>query len=105
MDNPFETIGHRLDKIEKLLAELHRNDNTIPRCNISPDPQQNSLIKIDQAAFLTGYKSGYLYELVHKNAIPYIRRGRSIRFDPEELDTWMRAGHPVILKEAIRRMK
>jgi len=62
-------------------------------------------VKIDEAVKITGYKKGYIYELVFKNAIPYIKIGRSIRFDPEELDTWMRAGRPHILDQTIKSLK
>lgn len=101
MDNPFEKIDHRLDDIEKKMSEvvdmLQKKDSSIPKTVID-----EKLVKIDRAAEITGYKKGYLYELVFKNAIPYIRINRSIRFDPEELERWMRAGRPKVLNDLIR---
>jgi excisionase family DNA binding protein len=101
MDNPFEKIDHRLDSIEKKMFEvvdmLQKKDSLIAKT-----VTDEKLVKIERAAEITGYKKGYLYELVFKNAIPYIRINRSIRFDPEELERWMRSGRPKVLNDLIR---
>ncbi|MCC8088036.1 MAG: helix-turn-helix domain-containing protein [Rikenellaceae bacterium] len=41
---------------------------------------------MDRACEITGYKKGYIYELVHHNKIPYIKKGHSLRFNTEELE-------------------
>lgn len=101
MDNPFEKIDHRLNDIEKKISEvvgmLQKKEPPISEKIID-----EHLVKIDRAAEITGYKKGYLYELVYKNAIPYVKINRSIRFDPVELDKWMRAGRPHVLNDLIR---
>lgn len=102
MTNPFENIENRLDKLEKILTNL--GEAMFQKHEPTHEPQ-NKLIKIDQAVALTGYKKGYIYELVHRNAIPFIKRGRSVRFDPTELEAWMRADRPNIIQETIKRLK
>lgn len=105
MDNPFESLNRRLDRLENLIQSV--------LTNIIPQQTQNhwressipKLIKVDQAAELTGYKRGYIYELIHRNAIPFIKRGRSVRFDPQELEYWMRAGRPNMIQSTINRMR
>lgn len=101
MNNPFELIEQRLDNIEKKMSDvvdiLQKKDPPIADRVID-----ERLVRIDRAAEITGYKKGYLYELVYKNAIPYVRINRSIRFDPFELDKWMRAGRPHVLNDLIR---
>lgn len=101
MNNPFEQIDKRLDSIEKQMSAvvdiLQKKDSPIAEAVID-----EKLVKIDRAAEITGYKKGYLYELVYKNAIPYVRINRSIRFDPIELVKWMRAGRPKVLDDVIR---
>lgn len=101
MDNPFEQIERRLDNIEKKVSDVVNmlQEKNSPILDTAIDER---LVKIERAAEITGYKKGYLYELVYKNAIPYVRVNRSIRFDPVELDKWMRAGRPHILKDLIR---
>ena len=62
------------------------------------------LIKIAEAATETGFKRGYLYELVSKKAIPFHKRGHSLRFSRKELRDWIRAGRPAILQQAVEGM-
>ena len=38
-----------------------------------------------------GLSRGRVYELVSDEAIPHIRIGRSILFDPERIETWIEA--------------
>lgn len=101
MNNPFEQLEEKLDNIERKMSLvvdiLQKKDSTIAEIVID-----ERLVKIDRAAEITGYKKGYIYELVYKNAIPFIRINRSIRFDPVELDKWMRAGRPKVLNDVIR---
>ena len=102
MTNPFEALEHRLDRLEKILTNL--GEAVIQNSEPQSQPT-NKLVKIEQAAIQTGYKKGYIYELVHRNAIPYIKRGRSVRFDPEELEAWMRAERPNIIQETIKSLR
>lgn len=105
MINPFDAINDRFDTIEKLISEL--KDMYLKKIEVISNTggTEPRLIKIDEAAKLIGYKKGYIYELIYRNAIPYIKKGRSIRFDPTELDAWMRSDRPNILKEVITEMK
>ncbi len=104
MTNPFELLNERLDRLENLFInfteKILKKEETE-----SPNVKQPKLVKIDEAARITGYKKGYIYELIFRNAIPHIKRGRSIRFDPEELDAWMRSGRPHILNQTIKALK
>lgn len=102
MTNPFEIIIQRLDHIEHLISNQ-------PKPILEPTTdmdKDNDMIKIDQAATYTGYKKNYLYELVHRNEIPVVRRanGRGIRFSKKELTAWMNAGRPSIIKETIKSL-
>lgn len=101
MNNPFEQLEQRLDDIDKKMSAvvdmLQKKDSPIAETVID-----ERLIKIGRAAEITGFTKGYLYELVYKNAIPYVRINRSIRFDPVELDKWMRAGRLHVLADVIK---
>lgn len=44
---------------------------------------------ISVASRITGYSVNYLYHLASSGAIPYVKRGRSLRFDVNELQQWM----------------
>lgn len=82
MNNPFEEIFKRLDSIEKLIRPVIQG-------NQSSESNPPTLVKIVVASQLTGYSVNYLYHLVSKGAIPHVRRGRSLRFDINQLHDWM----------------
>lgn len=97
--NPFEVIDARLSNIETLLQDLTTKQTTPAPVEALPD-----LIKIKEAETETGYKRGYIYELVSKKAIPFHKRGNSLRFSRSELRDWIRAGRPAILQQAVESL-
>ena len=97
--NPFEVIDARLTNIETLLQDLKTNQPAPAPVETLPD-----LIKIKEAEIETGFKRGYLYELVSKKAIPFHKRGHSLRFSRNELRNWIKAGRPAILQQAVENM-
>lgn len=103
MINPFDVLNQRLERLENLFVNF--TEKILSKESTQQNIVQPKLVKIDEAVKITGYKKGYIYELIFKNAIPYIKIGRSIRFDPQELDTWMRAGRPHILDSTIKSLK
>lgn len=51
------------------------------------------LLTYTDASRLLAIPVGTLYALVHQHRIPHIRLGhRTVRFDPDELATWVDAG-------------
>ena len=50
----------------------------------------NELLKTEQVAQMTGYAVGYIYQLVHKREIPYIKlNGRGLRFIRADIAAWI----------------
>ena len=84
MNNPFEEIFKRLENIEKMIA---------PVMGAQPEERQDGkepvLVKISVASGITGYSVNYLYHLASTGAIPCVKRGRTLRFDTNELKRWM----------------
>jgi len=103
MLNPFEHIDLRLDRIEQLVRGISEQQATEAN---TPPPAENlpDLVKIEEAANITGFKQGYLYELVNKNTIPFHRVGRSLRFSRRELEAWIKSGRPQMLAQAASNM-
>lgn len=83
MTNPFEEIFKRLENIEKMISPV------ISSSSEEPDSRQSVLVKISVASRITGYSVNYLYHLASSGAIPCVKRGRSLRFDVDELQRWM----------------
>ena len=83
MNNPFEEIFKRLENIEKMISPVV---GTQPK---GRDGKEPVLVRISVASRITGYSVNYLYHLASSGAIPYVKRGRSLRFDVNELQQWM----------------
>lgn len=50
-----------------------------------------TLLTYDETAKFLGLKKSTLYSMVCRNAIPHTRwSGRSVRFDLEELERWLK---------------
>lgn len=103
MNNPFDELNSKLNHITDLILDL--KDQTRQPATNPAGPTAQKLVKIEEAAKITSYSKGYIYELVFNKAIPFIRRGRSLRFDPDELDAWMRAGRPSVIQKTIKLLK
>ena len=84
MNNPFEEIFKRLENIEKMIA---------PVTGTQPEERQDGkapvLVNISVASGITGYTVNYLYHLASTRMILCVKRGRTLRFDMEELKKWM----------------
>ena len=83
MNNPFEEIFKRLENIEKMIS---------PVVGAQPkgrDGKEPVLVRISVASSITGYSVNYLYHLASTRAIPCVKRGRTLRFDANELKRWM----------------
>jgi len=49
-----------------------------------------SLLTIEEAAHLLQVKISWLYERTRTNEVPHIKLGKYLRFDQDELLTWVR---------------
>lgn len=83
MNNPFEEIFKRLENIEKMISPVV---DAQPKGRDSKEPV---LVRISVASSITGYSVNYLYHLASTGAIPCVKRGRTLRFDANELKRWM----------------
>ena len=92
-------LDRRFDKIEQKLSVL-----TEQLSSVQPIPP-NRLVDIKGAAVITRFKPSYIYGLVHQKKIPHVKFGHSVRFDPRELDAWMRQGRPEIEKLGLKKLQ
>lgn len=56
--------------------------------SIEPTP----LLDVEYPVKRTGLKRDRIYELCRLNLFPHIRFGRRIRFDPNQIEEWIRNG-------------
>ncbi len=86
MNNPFEVIDQRLNRIEELLIELTK------RLPSSTGVVAAEVGGIELAQQLTCLSKARLYALVAARQIPHAKRGNKLYFNRAELQTWIAAG-------------
>jgi len=47
------------------------------------------LLDVTQLCELLGVKPAWVYEMVRKGVIPYVRLGKLLRFRPEKIEEWL----------------
>ncbi len=80
MENPFEIILEKLDRIEDKLNRQERDKIEV-----------DELMDIDDLGKYIGYQRTSIYGLVQKNKIPYIKRGK-LFFRKSDIDIWLNRG-------------
>jgi len=80
MENPFELILERLDRIEKAIAALNTT-NPIQVTNTPMDVKDLSVyLKLSVSA---------IYKLTSTNEIPHYKSGKRLYFKKEDIDEWI----------------
>ncbi len=80
MENPFELILERLDRIEKAIAALNTT-NPIQVNNTPMDVKDLSeYLKLSVSA---------IYKLTSTSEIPHYKSGKRLYFKKEEIDEWI----------------
>ena len=96
MNNPFELLDARLSNIESLLLDLKHSAN-----NLTPNPDKNDLLTIQQAGEFLHLSVPTLYLKVSKSEIPVCKLpgSRRLWFSKQELTDWIKTGRKQTLAE------
>jgi len=83
MENPFETIDKRLERIEILLEKLvtQQNDNS--------EISYNKPMTAKELGIYLNLSVYTIYGLVHKRSIPFIKKGNRLYFQKKVIDEWL----------------
>jgi len=81
MENPFEILEARLERIESMLR------------NISNGTTKDRPLKVENAAKLLGCSKSKIYHLTSREEIPFYRQGKFLYFFEDELLNWLRDNH------------
>lgn len=82
MNNPFETIVDKLDKIESLLQHFQSN---VTAQSQSKDSNPDELITRKEAAIILGISLPTLHDYTTRGVIPAYRIGSRVRFKKIEI--------------------
>ena len=83
MENPFEVIIERLDRIENALNQLlngKKNDDV---------PIGDHLMNIQDVAEYLSLSVSTVYGKCHRNDIPRIKKGKRLYFLKNDIDAWL----------------
>lgn len=80
MENPFELILERLDRIEKAIQNLN---------HISDIPDVNQIMNISEVAKYIKVAKTSIYGMTHRNTIPHYKSGKRLYFKKADIDEWI----------------
>lgn len=80
MENPFEIILERLDRIEKAINKLSANG---PLANI------NDQMDVKYLAAYLKISASTIYKFTSTRSIPYYKNGKRLFFKREEINDWI----------------
>lgn len=84
MENPFETILMRLERIENLIKEL-MGERTVDETNATNDV----LLNVNQAAKYIHLSVSSIYKFTSQKEIPHYKKGKRLYFKKSELRDWL----------------
>ena len=84
MDNPFEIINQRLERIENLLENIYSNSQ-----NDNTNNSYTDILDLQQLASYLNVSKSYLYKMTSNNIIPHFKRGKKLYFDKEIVTKWV----------------
>lgn len=84
MENPFEIINNRLERIEKLLKNIYaindikNNDEKVPE-----------IMNVKEVASYLSIKPSAVYQYASTRVIPHYKRGKRLYFQKNEINNWV----------------
>jgi excisionase family DNA binding protein len=84
------------DTLPKAVAQLFDKLENIERLLLSKSndaqPEEDKLLKIQEAAEILHLSVPTVYDLVHKSKVPVCKRGNRLYFSKKELTAWIMSG-------------
>ena len=83
MENPFEIIYDKLERIETMLG------NTFESIGKDEIKITSKIMTIKQVSEYLGLSKSHLYKLTSTHNIPHSKRGKRLYFDTEKINEWV----------------
>jgi excisionase family DNA binding protein len=84
MENPFEIINQRLDRIEFLLEKISSNIGNNNVKNTYPE-----IMGVKELADYLKVSTSYVYKMTSSNQIPHSKNGKKLYFNKEKVTEWV----------------
>lgn len=85
--------------VEQLLQLLSHSSQA------KPLPGPKKLLSVGEVAELLGYKISNIYALTHRREIPFMKKGRKLWFNEEEINQWVKSGRKKTVAELQESLK
>ena len=94
MENPFEIILNKLDRIETLILS---KDCTF----IAPieKTKTSNVLNLKQLSDFIGFSVSSIYKKTSQRDIPHYKQGKKLYFNKEEIENWLLANKITSKKE------
>jgi excisionase family DNA binding protein len=89
MENPFNEILIRIDKLEAKIDGLKLNGS-----------EKDEIFNVTETAKFLGLAKQTVYQLVSRNAIPVMKRAGKLYFSRQEIEKWLKANRRISAAEA-----
>lgn len=97
MENPFENLDCRLERIEQYLIALNEKVNL----ENSDQDSVDQMLTVEEAAGLLKLSKQTLYRYVQLKVIPVHKKGKRLYFIKSELVDWVKTGRKKTMDEII----
>ena len=89
-DLPMEDLPELLGRLERARAAVWVKILSAPRPagNTGSKKVVPALMTVSEVAAVLRFPPGHAYELIRSSELPAVRRGRSVRVRPEDLEAW-----------------
>ena len=84
MENPFEEIIERLERIENILQNMEGIK--------FPLGTNKELFNVNEVADYLNVTKGTIYKFTSNSEIPHIKKGKRLLFKKSEIDLWLEQG-------------
>ena len=98
MENPFEIINQRLERIEVLLQKLYEVTN-VTKTGVAISP----IMTLKLVSAYLDLSLSALYKMTSNRDIPHSKRGKRLYFNKAEIDTWV-LEHKRVTNDDIEKM-
>lgn len=96
LTTPLELETLIQQTLRKVLKE-HSGNN--------PEKEQEQFLSIEKAADFLGLAVQTLYGYTSKGKIPFIKKGKSVRFLKSDLEKWLKEGRKLTIEEMKDKLK
>ncbi|SOE23173.1 DNA binding domain-containing protein, excisionase family [Spirosomataceae bacterium TFI 002] len=91
--NTSIVIAITVEELKSLIQEAVSNSRNEPKV------KEKKLLSIEEAAVFLGIPQNTIYQFTSKRTIPFIKLGRRLVFDKEELLEWVKQNRKSTKKE------